>query len=268
MSWDPSQYLKFGSERLRPALDLLARVPLDAPEAIVDLGCGAGNVTQWLRRRWSNAATRIVGVDGSPEMLARARKTEPSARWVEADIAAWRPEEPVDLIFSNAALHWLPDHKILFPRLMGFLKPGGVLAVQMPNQTGAPSHQGIGESIDAAPWTAEKKRALHGKRLAPIAANAEYYDWLSPNAQRIDQWETLYTHVLAGVSAGSNAVAEWTQSTSLMPVMNGLDAGGQAWFWADYCRRMDAAYPRRADGTTLLPFRRLFLVALNKGIKQ
>ena len=104
--------------------------------------------------------------------------------------------------------------------------------------------------------------------MAPIAANADYYDWLSPHAQRIDQWETLYTHVLAGVSAGSNAVAEWTQSTSLMPVMNGLDAGGRAWFWADYCRRMDEAYPRRADGTTLLPFRRLFLVALNKGGRQ
>lgn len=265
VAWDPTQYLKFGSERLRPALDLLARVPLDAPASVVDLGCGAGNVTQWLRRRWPDVATRITGVDASPEMLERARKAEASAQWVQADIAGWQPDGLVDLIFSNAALHWLPGHAGLFARLFGFLRPGGVLAVQMPNQTHAPSHQAIGEVIDAGPWRADLKQDLHARRLKPIAAHADYYDWLIPHAQRIDQWETLYTHVLQGAPSGSNAVAEWTQSTSLLPVMSAFDAAGQAWFWADYCRRMHEAYPRRADGTTLFPFRRFFLVAVRNG---
>ncbi|MDB5803022.1 MAG: tam [Betaproteobacteria bacterium] len=265
MTWDPTLYLKFGSDRLRPALDLLARVGLQAPKVVVDLGCGAGNVTQALRARWPDARqTHIIGVDSSPEMLARAAKTEPSAEWVQADISTWTPEAPVDLIFSNAALHWLPDHEHLFPRLMGFVKPGGELAVQMPNQTSAPSHAGIAESIDAAPLRGAVKAELMEKRLAPIAAPGTYYDWLSPAAQRVDQWETLYTHVLDGASPGSSAVAEWTQSTALKPILNAMDAPAQAWFWSDYCRRMNAAYPRRADGTTLFPFRRLFMVALKK----
>ena len=265
MTWDPTQYLKFGSDRLRPALDLLARVGLPAPKVVVDLGCGAGNVTRCLRERWPDAKqTHIIGVDSSPEMLARAAKTEPNAQWVQADIASWQPEAPVDLIFSNAALHWLPDHDKLFPRLMGMLNSGGELAVQMPNQTSAPSHVGIAESIDAAPLRGPVKAELMEKRLAPIASPSEYYDWLSPLAQRIDQWETLYTHVLAGAPPESSAVAEWTQSTALKPIINAMDAASQAWFWADYCRRMNAAYPRRADGTTLFPFRRLFTVALKK----
>jgi len=265
MSWDPTQYLKFGSDRLRPALDLLARVELREPRVVVDLGCGAGNVTQALRARWPDAkSTHIIGVDSSPEMLARAAKTGANAQWVQADISAWLPEAPVDLIFSNAALHWLPDHDKLFPRLMEMLRPGGELAIQMPNQTGAPSHLGIAESIDAAPWRGPVKAELMEKRLAPIAAASDYYDWLAPRAQRIDQWETLYTHVLAGVPPGSSAVAEWTQSTALKPIMNAMDPAAQAWFWADYCRRMNAAYPRRADGTTLFPFRRFFTVALKK----
>ena len=174
MTWDPTQYLKFGSDRLRPALDLLARVGLEAPRVVIDLGCGAGNVTQCLRARWPDAkSTHIIGVDASPEMLARAHKTEPSAEWVLADIGTWQPEAPVDLIFSNAALHWLPDHATLFPRLMEFIKPGGELAVQMPNQTSAPSHAGIAECIEASHWRSETKVELLAKRLAPIAGQTE-----------------------------------------------------------------------------------------------
>ena len=265
MTWDPTLYLKFDSERLRPALDLLTRVPLAAPRLVVDLGCGAGNVTKCLRARWPDAKhTHVIGVDSSPEMLARAKTNEPSAQWVQADIADWRPEAPVDLIFSNAALHWVPGHATLFPRLMSFVKSGGVLAVQMPNQNAAPSHTAISETIIDAPWRAETKAELLAKRVAPIEAQQDYYDWLVPHAHRIDQWETLYTHVLQGAPAGSSAVAEWTQSTALKPIMGSLDAAAQAWFWAEYCRRTNAAYPRRADGTTLLPFRRFFTVAIKE----
>ena len=259
MAWDPAQYLRFGSERLRPALDLLARVSLDAPAEVVDLGCGAGNVTQVLRARWPRSS--IVGVDSSPEMLQQARIAEPSARWIEADIGAWRPAGPVDLIFSNAALHWLPDHAGLLSHLFGYLKPGGVLAVQMPNQTGAPSHRGIGECIDAAPLPEELKAHLRSLQISALAAPTQYYDWASMHADLIDQWETLYTHVLGPAPPGSSAVAEWTRSTSLKPVLEALDPVARERFWRDYCERMDGAYPVRADGNTLFAFRRFFMVA-------
>ena len=259
MAWDPAQYLRFGSERLRPALDLLARVSLDTPAEVIDLGCGAGNVTQVLRARWPRSS--IVGVDSSPEMLQQARIAEPSARWIEADIGAWRPAGPVDLIFSNAALHWLPDHAGLLSHLFGYLKPGGVLAVQMPNQTGAPSHRGIGDGIDAALLPEDQKARLRALQVAALAAPTQYYDWASIHADLIDQWETLYTHVLGPAPPGASAVAEWTRSTSLKPVLEALDPVARERFWRDYCERMDGAYPVRADGNTLFAFRRFFMVA-------
>src|SRR5438128_4330267 len=130
MPWDPAQYLKFGDHRLRPAIDLLNRIDLDAPAEAVDLGCAAGNVTRHLRARWPDA--RVVGVDSSDAMLAKARATMPEVDWQQADMATWRPARPLDLVYSNAALHWLGDHARLFPALLGMLRPGGVLAVQMP----------------------------------------------------------------------------------------------------------------------------------------
>ena len=274
MSWDPSQYLKFGNERLRPALDLLARVPLEAPQQVVDLGCGAGNVTQFIAQRWREA--QVTGVDSSGEMLAKARKALPDVEgkvaWVESGIGSWQPDVPVDLIYSNAALHWLPGHAGLFPALMAKLKPGGALAVQMPCNWGAPSHTSIDAALDALGLAPAQRAAINAAKLnTPVAEPAQYYDWLMPHAAQIDMWETLYTHVLSG----ENAVAEWVKGTALIPVMNGLKAlvdagtGGMAVknglhqrFWADYCARTNAVYPRRADGTTLLQFRRLFLVAL------
>ena len=269
MSWDPSQYLKFGNERLRPALDLLARVPLDSPQKVVDLGCGAGNVTQFVAQRWPQA--QVTGVDNSVEMLAKARAMLPAVQWVEAGIDTWRPDMPVDLIYSNAALHWLPMHADLFVALIGKLKPGGVLAVQMPRNWAALSHTAIDDALDALGLTPPQRADINAAKLhTPVAESAQYYDWLKPHAGRIDLWETLYTHVLTG----ENAVAEWVKGTALIPVMNGLQAlghkgsGGMATknglhqrFWDDYCARTNAAYPRRADGTTLLQFRRLFIVA-------
>ena len=268
MSWDPSQYLKFGNQRLRPALDLLARVPLDQPQQVVDLGCGAGNVTQFIAQRWPQA--QVTGVDSSAEMLAKARTALPAVHWEESGIGTWQPAAPVDLIYSNAALHWLPSHADLFVALMGKLKPGGVLAVQMPRNWGAPSHTSIDAALDALGLTAAQRAAIDGAKLnTPVSEPAQYYDWLMPHAAQIDMWETLYTHVLTG----ENAVAEWVKGTALIPVMNGLKAlvgtgvggislenGLHQRFWNDFCAKTNAAYLRRVDGTTLLQFRRLFLV--------
>src|SRR5689334_6901211 len=150
MTWEPGQYLTFKNQRLRPALELLQRVPLGSPGKVVDLGCGAGNVTKFLRERWPQAS--VVGVDSSAEMLATAAKEMPDVAWIKADMGSWEPQEPVDLIYSNAALHWLRNHPVLFPQLLACLRSGGVLAVQMPRNFTAPSHKLMHEAANAGPW--------------------------------------------------------------------------------------------------------------------
>ncbi len=265
MSWDPAQYLKFGNQRLRPALDLLAQIPLESPATVVDLGCGAGNVTRFIAERWPGA--KITGVDNSAAMLEKARAALPQVAWEESGIADWQPTEPVDLIYTNAALHWLPNHPALFARLMGFLKPGGILAVQMPRNFAAPSHTSIDAGLDALNLPAAVRASIDANKLNnPVAEPEQYYDWIKPLAASIDMWETLYSHVLNG----ENAVAEWVKGTALIPVLNGLQAAEDAGqigrglrdqFWTDYCTRTNTAYPRRADNTTVFPFRRLFMIA-------
>jgi trans-aconitate 2-methyltransferase len=250
--WDPAQYLTFAAPRLRPALDLLARVPLAAPATIYDLGCGAGNVTRLLAERWPGAA--VTGVDASPAMLAQAAAAAPGVRFVEADLAAWAPDRPADLVFSNAALHWLDDHATLFPRLIAQLAPGGVLAVQMPRNHGARSHTEMVAAAEAGPW---RDRLAPILRRAPTAPPAAYHAILAPCAGRLDIWETEYLHVLEG----DNPVVEWTKGSALKPLLDALAGGERAAFVAEYARRIAAAYPPEPDGRTLFPFRRLFLIA-------
>jgi trans-aconitate 2-methyltransferase len=252
-AWDPRQYLRFAGHRLRPAIDLLDRIDLSGPETVFDLGCGAGNVTVLLRERWPAAA--ITGVDGSADMLAKARETAPAIDWVETDMAGWAPDAPVDLIYSNAALHWLGGHDTLFPRLIEGLAPGGVLAVQMPRNFGAPSHTAMADAARAGPWRATLEPLL---KPSPVAEPAFYYDVVAPHVAALDIWESEYLQVLDG----DDPVAEWTKGTWLRPLLDALDEPDRAGFEAEYRARVRQAYPRRADGKTLFPFRRLFLVAV------
>jgi trans-aconitate 2-methyltransferase len=238
---------------LRPALDLLARVPLTAPATIYDLGCGAGNVTKLLADRWPGAA--VTGVDGSPAMLATARAAAPAVTWQEADLGSWRPPRPADLLFSNAALHWLDDHERLFPRLIAELAAGGVLAVQMPRNHGAPSHTEMVAAAEAGPWRAGLRPAL---RARPVAEPAVYRDILRPHVAQLDIWETEYLHELTG----DNPVVEWTRGSALKPLLDALEEPHRSAFLAEYAGRIRRAYPPRPDGRTLLPFRRLFVVAI------
>jgi trans-aconitate 2-methyltransferase len=252
MSWSPEQYLVFAEPRLRPALDLLARIDLASPSRVCDLGCGAGNVTALLVQRWPGAD--VVGVDDSAAMLERARRTVQGVRWVQRDIAGWRAASPFDVIFSNAALHWLPDHERLLPALTGNLAPGGVLAVQMPRNFDAPSHTAIAATVQGGPW---RERLAHLLGPAPVAEPAAYFKILRPHVAAIDIWQTEYLQVLEG----PDPVKEWTKGTWLKRFLDALAPPEAAAFEAAYAERVRAAYPVLNDGRTLFPFRRLFIVA-------
>lgn len=252
--WNPSQYLKFSQPRLRPALELLARVALESPALVYDLGCGTGTMTGLMAQRWPQA--RVTGVDASASMLEAAGERPPNLHWQRGDIASWRPEGAPDLIYSNAALHWLPDHAALFPRLLASLAPNGVLAVQMPRNYGAPSHTAIGEAARAGPWRSRLEPLLH--ETPPVASPTWYLDLLSAHGASVDAWETEYFQLLRG----DNPVKEWTKGTWLAPLLAALAEPERGQFEQAYAERVARAYPHRADGTTLLPFKRLFLVAV------
>jgi len=253
MGWDPSQYLAYGDERSRPAMDLLARVPTAMPRLVADLGCGPGNSTALLAQRWP--CSRLIGVDSDPAMLARAHRDGPDAEWIQADIADWQPRAAPDVIFSNAALHWLPGHATLLPRLLGMLADGGALAVQMPRNHAAPSHVLLRETAEDGPWAAALNGVLED---APVAAPETYARWLTPHATRLDIWETTYLHRLTG----ADPVLSWVRGSALRPVLDRLSSDQANKFERDYAARLRDAYPPEPDGITLFPFRRLFIIAL------
>jgi trans-aconitate 2-methyltransferase len=255
MAWDPGQYLKFADHRLRPAIDLLNRIDVAGPGEVVDLGAGAGNVTRLIKMRWP--AARVVGVDSSQEMLDKAAASAPEIEWQLADLGAWKPGRPTDLIYSNAALHWLEDHDRLFPSLFSQLAPGGVLAVQMPRNFSAPSHTSITDAARGGPWRARLEPLL---RASPTRDPAFYYDLLAPRAAALDIWETEYLQVLEG----DNPVKEWTKGTWLRPLLAALDEPDRSGFESAYAALVARAYPPRADGRTLFPFRRLFIIARSR----
>jgi trans-aconitate 2-methyltransferase len=254
MAWDPAVYSAFAQPRLRPALDLMGRIEVESPARIADLGCGTGNVTRLLAARWPGAT--VTGVDSSPEMLDTARQGGGAVTYVQGDMGSWQPDAPLDLLFSNAALQWLGGHQTLFPRLLSLLAPGGTLAVQMPHNHYAASHALMAEAAKAGPW-AERLVPLAGR--FPVGEPAFYYDLLAPLAASLDIWETEYLHVLDG----DNPVVGWTMGTALRPLLAAVEDKPD-WhdgFLADYSARILAAYAPQKDGKTLLPFRRLFLVA-------
>jgi len=258
-AWNPAQYGKFGDERLRPALELLARVPMAAPNVVYDLGCGTGEVTNLISARWPGAT--VYGLDNSPQMLDKARSLPGRVQWIEADIADWQPDTAPDLIYSNATLQWLAGHRDLFPRLAGLLRPGRCLAVQMPLSWPAPSHRLMRETLanggpNGDPIGPPSLREAVGRNWVEPAE--VYYDLLAGIATSLDIWETEYLQVLSG----DDPVLEWVSATGLRPILNGLDDADRAIFLEAYQTRLREAYPARADGHTLYPFRRLFIVAI------
>lgn len=253
MSWSAAQYIKFEEERTRPVQDLVARIPLAHAANAADIGCGPGNSTEVLRERYPRAS--IVGVDSSPDMIKVARERLPDVAFEVADIREWRPKEPPDMILANAVLQWIPEHETLIPALIARLKPGGALAVQMPDNLEEPSHRLMREIASEGPWAMKLKDAAR--------ARAERHDaeWhfrlLRRQARHVDVWRTTYFHPLAG----ARAVVEWLKGTGLRPFLDPLEESEREAFLARYEAAVAKAYPADADGSVLLPFPRLFFVA-------
>lgn len=254
--WNPALYSRYEDERTRPAHELLARVPLASARHVVDLGCGPGNSTELLLRRFPDA--RVTGVDNSQAMLESARQRLPGVAFVLDDIASWRPDSAPDLIYANASLQWVPGHEALFKRLLAALAPGGVLAVQMPDNLDEPSHRLMRE-VAAQPAYAQAidDAARLREPRHPIGA---YYDWLAGEADPVDAWHTVYQHRMDS----AEAIVEWVSATGLRPFVDPLPPDLRAAYLADYGQRIAAAYAPRSDGRRLLAFPRLFLVARRK----
>ncbi|MDF2618082.1 MAG: Trans-aconitate 2-methyltransferase [Xanthobacteraceae bacterium] len=253
VDWSAAQYLKFEDQRTRPSVDLLARVPLDDPRACMDIGCGPGNSTELIARRYPGA--EVEGMDLSPNMLAKARERLPGLTFEQADIASWQPRRAYDLMFANAVLQWLPDHEQLFTRLAGLLPAGGVLAVQVPDNYDEPSHTSMREVASVGPWAEKLARADEAK--ADIGSFDDYYRWLRAAGCEVDIWRTTYVHEMEG----AGAIVEWFKSTGLRPYMDPLSTEERAEFLVRYEELIAARYRRHEDGTLLLRFPRLFIVA-------
>lgn len=255
VGWDPDQYLRFGDERARPLVELVARIGAVDPQQVVDLGCGPGNATVRLLQRWPEA--QVTGVDNSPAMVAEAhQRTVPGRlRFEEGDVRTWRPPRPVDVIVSNATLQWVPGHVDLFPDLLDQLRPGGWFAFQVPGNFGAPSHVLLREVARSPRW---RNRVGSLLREDAVSEPTEYLHALAGLGCETDIWETTYLHVLA--PAATHPVLEWVRGTALRPVLTALQPADAVAFEADYAARLSEAYPVGATGT-VLPFRRIFAVA-------
>lgn len=250
--WDPEHYGRYADERSRPYGDLVRRIGARQPQQVVDLGCGSGELTASLRTVWSTAD--IVGVDSSPAMIAKARsiKGVDDLRFLERDLRSWRPDHGTDVMISNAALQWVPEHRALLPGLVERLSEDGWLAFQVPGNFAEPSHVLLGELADAEPYAAYTQARARPSSAEP----ADYLADLTDLGCTVEAWETTYLHVLGG----EDPVFTWVSATGARPVLQALPDDLRETFEAEYKELLRAAYPEQPYGT-VLPFRRIFVVA-------
>lgn len=251
--WNPDQYLKFKEERTQPSRDLAGRIRIDSPRTILDVGCGPGNSTAVLRERWPSA--EIAGLDSSAEMINDARTRWPNGIWILSDAATYQPTVPYDVVFSNAALQWIPSHDELIPQIAQMVAAGGAFAVQLPANSGSPLHRALHETA-ASPAYSD---LCSGCRNSLVYHRPEfYYDLLTSEFPRVDMWESIYYHEMAN----HQSLVEWYKGTGMKPFLASLpDDATRAWFETEVLARARPGYPVQANGRLLYPFRRLFFVA-------
>jgi trans-aconitate 2-methyltransferase len=261
VAWDPAQYLRFEAERARPFYDLVDRIAVDAPARVVDLGCGPGNVTATLLDRWPCAS--VEGVDSSAEMVDRAATyAGPRLTFTKATIETWRPDGPVDVIVSNAALQWVPAHPDLLAVWVRALPSGGALAFQVPSNVDAPAPAVFREVANRPQWTdrlAKVAEAYGPSQSGGILTAAQYVDRLARTGCTVDAWQTTYLHVLPG----ADPVLEWYAGTGLRPYLDALDPAAREDFRAEVAEGLRAAFPAHDYGT-VLPFTRVFVITYRR----
>jgi trans-aconitate 2-methyltransferase len=255
MRWSARQYVAFEDERTRPVRDLLSALPDIEARSVIDLGCGPGNSTQVLAARFPGAA--VSGIDSSSDMIAAARRRLPQVQFALGGIEEWNDAGPFGVILTNAVLHWVPDHATLLPGLVAKLACGGGLAVQMPDNLDSPAHRLMREIAADGPW-APTLAAASTTRFQIGDANW-YYELLRPLCTKVDVWRTTYYHPLSG---GAAAIVEWFKGSGLRPFLEPLDLSVRAAYLERYTAAVARAYPALPDGSVLLPFPRLFLVAI------
>lgn len=253
-AWSASQYTKFENERNRPITDLLSHISLHGVNKAIDIGCGPGNSTQLLQAKFP--AATVSGIDSSADMIAAAKERMPDVAFDVADITQWNDNEFYDLIFANAVLQWVPDHVSLFPKFISKLNKGGTLAVQMPDNFEEPTHRLMREIAAEGLWKDKLLKA--SKRVAREGAEW-YYTNLKDKVTTLDIWRTTYFHPLQG---GAKAIVEWLKGTGLRPYLNALNDSEQLQFINKYEEELSKAYHIFDDGTVLLPFPRLFIIAV------
>ena len=249
--WNAAQYLKFGSERTQPAIDLVNRILIDDPARIVDVGCGPGNSTSVLAQRFPHAC--ILGIDNSDDMIATARQSYPQLDFqccdASRDLCALGTG--FDIVFSNACIQWIPDHPALLRGMLALLRPGGVLAIQTPMNYDEPIHRIIQE-------VSGKWLGAHNPRIFHNLTPGEYYDLLSECTACFNLWHTTYYHVMKS----HEAILEWYRGTGLRPYLEALPEQAHNQFEADILERVRQAYPAQPNGDILFRFPRFFMLAL------
>lgn len=256
-TWDAKAYSRFLDLRTKPARDLLATIPHSfQPKIVYDLGCGPGNSTILLKERWPQAD--VFGLDSSPNMLAEARASYPDLNFIEDDIAKFKPAKKIDCLFANASLQWLDDHEILVPTLLKFLHPGGVLAIQMPNNFHTPAHQLIIQVLQQQPaWQHLLKNLRYKKMSEPLYNLTWYYDLLTQaKAKHLQLWETIYYQEMSNYQE----IFTWVKGSVLRPVLSNMDSKVEAQFTQAYIDAISKEYFFQTNGKILFPFRRIFML--------
>ena len=252
--WNPDLYLKYRNERTQASIDLVNRISIDfIPEKIIDIGCGPGNSSEILRRRWQSA--RIVGLDSSASMIEKAKSDYPDSEWIIANALTYETKEKFDVVFSNATIQWIPNHKELLKKFYGMLSDRGIIAVQLPLFRDIPLGKAIENVSKLIKWKSKTDGVIN---LFTIHGYFFYYDVLSKNFNSIDLWEANYIHILES----QFSILEFIRSSGLKPYLERLDSESEKLeFEEEVLGLIKKDYPLQENGKVLVPFKRLFFIA-------